>query len=58
MRQRLLEARDARRLARTGVLTLLIAFGAGGTWAAMVPLAGAIIAPGVVKVDAVAPAIG
>ena len=44
-------AADVRRLSRIGLIMLLSAFGAGGTWAALAPLAGAIIAQGVVKVD-------
>ncbi len=41
---------DARRLGQLGLLVIAIAFGAGGAWAAVAPLAGAVIASGVVQV--------
>jgi HlyD family type I secretion membrane fusion protein len=44
-------AADARRSVAAGLLIIAVAFGAVGTWAALAPLAGAIIASGVVKVD-------
>ncbi|MBI4989462.1 MAG: HlyD family type I secretion periplasmic adaptor subunit [Rhodocyclales bacterium] len=42
---------DATRTIRLGLLAIAIGFGAFGGWMAFAPLAGAVVAPGVVKVD-------
>ena len=44
-------AEDARWLIRTGLIVIAVAFLGVGGWMAAAPLSGAIIAPGVVKVD-------
>jgi HlyD family type I secretion membrane fusion protein len=44
-------AADVRRWIRAGLLTILFTFGGFGTWAAVAPLSGAVIAPGFVKID-------
>ena len=44
-------AADARRSIRIGLTVIALTFGVVGVWAALAPLAGAIIAPGVVKVE-------
>ena len=45
------EAASARRIIRTGLVVIGIAFLGVGGWMATAPLSGAVIAPGVVKVD-------
>jgi HlyD family type I secretion membrane fusion protein len=45
------EARASRRLVRCGLVVIAIAFGGVGAWLAMAPVSGAVIAPGIVKVD-------
>lgn len=42
---------QARRLTRTGVLTILIFVGGFFIWAGFAPLSGAVIAPGIIKLD-------
>jgi multidrug efflux pump subunit AcrA (membrane-fusion protein) len=42
---------NARRIIRTGLIVIAVAFLGAGGWMATAPLSGAIIAPGVVKVD-------
>jgi epimerase transport system membrane fusion protein len=42
---------DVRRLIRQGLLVIALAFGGIGSWAALAPLDGAIIAPGLLKVQ-------
>lgn len=44
-------AADVRRIARGGIAIIALTFGGLGAWAALAPLAGAIIAPGTVKVE-------
>ena len=44
-------AADVKRFIHIGLLAILVAFGGIGTWAAIAPLSGAVIAIGVVKVD-------
>ena len=43
--------RDSRRLVAIGMTVIAIAFGGAGAWMALAPLSGAVIAPGLVKVD-------
>src|SRR5262252_919264 len=43
---------DARRSISAGLIIVLLFFGGLGAWAALAPLAGAIVAEGVVKVEA------
>lgn len=45
------DARSFRRTARTGLTLIIVIFLGGGAWMALAPLSGAVIAPGVVKVD-------
>ena len=42
---------EAKRTIRTGPIVLAVTFGGFGTWAALAPLSGAVIVPGVVQVD-------
>ena len=42
---------NARRLVWTGLIVIVVAFLGVGGWMAVAPLSGAVIAPGVVKVD-------
>jgi HlyD family type I secretion membrane fusion protein len=45
------EANNYRRTVLTGLALIILTFVGGGAWMALAPLSGAIIAPGVVKVD-------
>lgn len=42
---------DVRRHIRLGVIVILVTFGGLGSWAALAPLSGAVVAPGFIKVD-------
>lgn len=42
---------EGRRIARAGILLIVLAFGGFGVWAVTAPLSGAVIVPGIVKVD-------
>lgn len=44
-------ATNAQPLIRAGLATIVLVFGGFGIWAALAPLAGAVMGPGVVKVD-------
>jgi membrane fusion protein, epimerase transport system len=45
------DAQDARRIVRAGLLVIVVAFVGVGGWVSFAPLSGAVIAPGLVKVD-------
>ncbi len=49
--QRLHRGADIALPKRLGIIVLIVCFGGIGSWAAFAPLSGAVIAPGVVKVD-------
>ena len=43
---------DGKKVIRAGLIVIAVMFGGFGTWIALAPLSGAVIAPGSVKIEA------